>query len=102
MYGNATNIEIVDDNPTINDDVHDDAMIDDMHDAVQDDSREDVQGSAEEDNNMVADDDEEIEHSNTSDSGIDLFVSMPIGNIDLEVDSLARADLIEDEIDHSL
>ena len=38
------------------------------------------------------------EHSDAS-SGMDVFVDLDIQNVDIEVDSLARVDLIEDEIE---
>lgn len=37
------------------------------------------------------------EHNNAS-SGMDVFVDLDFQNVDIEVDSLARVDLIEDEI----
>ena len=38
------------------------------------------------------------EHSNAW-SGMDVFVDLDIQNVDIDVDSLARVDLIEDEIE---
>ena len=54
--------------------------------------------TSEHEDEPTPDDVDFYEHSNAS-SGMDVFVDLDIQNIDIEVDSLARVDLIEDEIE---
>ena len=47
--------------------------------------------------NSISDHDAFDDHDNASSNGMDVFVDLHIG-MDIEVDSLTRVDLIEDEI----